>query len=88
MMIKIIYSPTFRKNYKKLSRSVKFIAEKKEKVFRENPFDRSLETHKLHGKLKDFLSFSINNEYRIIFEFVDEKTVHFHTIGKHDIYSR
>lgn len=84
--MKIIYSPTFKKSYKKLPKPVQFVAEKKEKIFRENPFDNSLKTHKLHGKLKDFLSFSINDKYRIIFEFIDEKTVHFHTIGTHDIY--
>ena len=84
--MKIIYSPTFKKSYKKLPKLVKLVAEKKENIFRENQFDKRLETHKLHGKLKDFLSFSINNEYRIIFEFVDGKTVHFHIIGKHDIY--
>lgn len=86
--MKIIYSPTLKKSYKKLPNSVKLVAEKKEEVFRKPPFSSILETHKLHGKLKDYLSFYINNEYRIIFEFVNEKTVYFHTIGKHDIYNR
>ena len=84
--MKIIYSPTFEKNYKKLPKEIKIIAEKKEKTFRENPFDKSLETHKLHGRLKNFWSFSINRKHRIIFEFTDEETVHFHTVGLHDIY--
>lgn len=86
MAMIIIYSPTFRKGYKKLPKSIKLIAEKKENIFREDPHDESLETHKLHGKLKDFWSFSITKEYRIIFEFIDETTVYFHTVGKHDIY--
>lgn len=84
--MKIIYSPTFKKKYRKLSKSIQIVAEKREHIFRDNPFNRILETHKLQGKQKDFLSFSINNQYRIIFEFIDEKTTHFHTIGKHDIY--
>jgi len=84
--MKIIYSPNFRRSYKKLPEKIKILAEKKERVFRKNPFDKSLETHKLHGRLKDFWSFSINNRYRIIFEFTDENTVHFHTVGGHDIY--
>lgn len=84
--MKIIYSPTFKKSYKKLPKSVKLVTEKKERIFREDPFGKSLGTHKLHGKFKDFLSFSINNEYRIIFEFIEGKTAHFHTVGKHDIY--
>ncbi|MEK7536823.1 MAG: type II toxin-antitoxin system mRNA interferase toxin, RelE/StbE family [Patescibacteria group bacterium] len=84
--MKIIYSPTFGRNYKKLPKKIKVLAEKKEKIFRENPFEKSLETHKLHGKLRDFWSFSIDKKYRIIFEFADDDTVHFHTVGKHDIY--
>lgn len=83
--MKTVYSPIFKKGYKKLPQSVKVIAEKKEKVFRENPFDKRLETHRPYGKLKDFFAFSINKEYRIIFEFIDEETVYFHTAGKHNL---
>ena len=84
--MKIIYSPNFARSYKKLPEKIKILAEKKEKIFRKNPFDKSLETHKLHGRLKDFWAFSINYQYRIIFDFADENAVHFHTVGKHDIY--
>lgn len=65
----------------------KLVAEKKEKIFRINFGDESLKTHKLHGKLKDFWAFSVDNDYRIIFEFVDANTVYFHTVGRHDIYN-
>jgi addiction module RelE/StbE family toxin len=84
--VKIIYSPTFKRNYKKLPRAVKLIAEKKEKMFRVSLHNESLRTHKLHGKLRDFWEFSVNSMYRIIFEFIDENTIYFHTVGKHDIY--
>ena len=63
------------------------MAEQQEVVFRKNPFDSKLETHKLKGKLKGFLSFSIDRKYRVIFEFSkDKKTVYFHSAGSHDIY--
>lgn len=88
MAVKIIYSPTFERGYKKLPKSVKLIAEKKEKIFRLNFYDESLNTHKLHGKLRNLWAFSINGDYRIIFEFVDEDTVYFHTVGTHDVYNR
>ena len=84
--MRIIHSPTFKRSYKKLPQSVKLVAEKKETIFRNNLFDESLKTHKLHGRLRDFWPFSINNDYRIIFELIDDSTAHFHTVGKHDVY--
>ncbi|MBI3627039.1 type II toxin-antitoxin system YoeB family toxin [Candidatus Uhrbacteria bacterium] len=57
-----------------------------EKIFRKNPFDPSLKTHKLKGKFKDFWSFSIGYKYRIVFEFSADGFVYFLSAGDHDIY--
>ena len=85
--MKIIYSSKFSREYKKLSLEIKDIAEQQEKIFRENPFDQKLNTHKLKGCLKGFLSFSIGYKYRIIFELSrDKKIAFFHSVGDHDIY--
>jgi addiction module RelE/StbE family toxin len=84
--MKIIYSPRFRREHKKLPKHVKESMEEKEDIFRKNPFHPSLDTHKLHGRLKEFWSFSIGFKYRVIFEFGDQKTAHFHSTGNHDIY--
>lgn len=85
--MKIIYSSKFAREYKKLPISIKDIAEKQEKLFRQNPFNIKLKTHKLKGRLRGFLSFSIGYRYRIIFEFSkNKKTVYFHSVGDHDIY--
>jgi addiction module RelE/StbE family toxin len=84
--MKIYYSSKFEKEYKKLPLRVKRLAEKKEKVFRKNPFEPSLKTHKLTGKLKSYYSFSIDYQYRIIFELVEKDTVWLHSVGTHEIY--
>ncbi len=84
--MKIYYSNKFAREYKKLSPSVKKIAQEKEKLFRKNPFNPALETHKLKGSLKGFWSFSINNKYRIIFEFINKEIIWFHSVGDHSIY--
>lgn len=85
--MEIIYSSKFAREYKKLSNNIKDIAEEQEKIFRENPFDPRLKTHKLKGKLSGFLSFSIGYKYRIIFEFAKDKDIiYFHSVGDHDIY--
>lgn len=84
--MKIIYSGQFAKKYKKLPVNIKAIAEKKEEIFRSDIFDPRIKTHKLHGRLDEFWAFSINENYRIIFEFGEGDLVYFHTIGTHDIY--
>lgn len=84
--MKIYYTPKFKKNFKKLSRYIQETAIKKEKIFRKNPFSKSLKTHKLRGELIGLWSFSINYNYRIIFEFEDEN-VFFLNVGDHEIYS-
>ncbi len=84
--MEIIYSGQFARKYKKLPIEVKISAEKKEDIFRVDAFDARLKTHKLHGRLDEFWAFSINNDYRIIFEFGEGDLVYFHMIGTHDIY--
>ena len=84
--MRIVYSPRFARRYKKLPRSVKLAAEHNEQLFRKNPFDASLNTHKLKGRLRGFWSFSIGREYRIVFEFAEGNTVYFHDVGNHRVY--
>ena len=85
--MEIIYSSKFAREYKKLSAHIKTIAEEQEAIFRKDPFDSKLKTHKLKGKLSGFLSFSIGYKYRIIFEFAkDKNTAYFHSVGDPEIY--
>lgn len=84
--MKIVYSPKFAREYKKLPEKLKRLAEEKERIFRKNPLSPVLKTHKLHGRLKDFLSFSIDSKYGIIFEFGEDKVVYFYAIGDHSLY--
>jgi len=86
--MKIIYSLQFKQEYRRLPDNIKRKAEKKEKIFRENPFASQLKTHKLGGRLAEFWSFSIDYRYRIIFEFVDEKKVILHAVGDHSLYKK
>ncbi|MFA6535929.1 MAG: type II toxin-antitoxin system RelE/ParE family toxin [Candidatus Paceibacterota bacterium] len=83
--MKIYFHPRFAKSFSKLSTTLKARAIDREKIFRINPFNSSLDTHKLHGKLRNQWSFSVNRKCRIIFEFVD-KNVIFLDIGDHSLY--
>ncbi len=87
-MMAIFYSPTFAKHYRKLPANIKAMTEGKEEIFRQNPFDPQLKTHRLAGKLKGYWAFSIGYHYRIIFSFLSSGEVRFHTVGTHEIYQR
>jgi len=63
----IIYSPTFLKQYRKLTKEIQRVAEEKEGIFRAEPFDSRLKAHKLHGRLLGLWAFSITGKIRIIF---------------------
>ncbi len=88
--MKIKYSSKFIREYKKLSRKIRDLAEEKEEIFRKNPFDPRLKTHKLHGKFKGriekYYSFSVGYKYRVIFRFIERDEVRFYLIGTHKIY--
>lgn len=85
-MIKIHYSPKFKKQYQKLPLKIKKTLKEKGRTFSQNPFHPKLKTHKLFGKLRGLWSFSVNYKYRVLFEFKGEKIVRFHSIGDHSIY--
>jgi len=60
MKIRIIrISPRFEKHYQRLPKEIKEKAEKREKIFRENPFHPLLDTHKLSGKEKECWAFDM-----------------------------
>ena len=86
--MEIFYSSQFAREYRPLPFGIKEKAKVKEKIFRLNPFDRRLNTHKLKGGLEGFLAFSIDFRYRIIFKFQNNKTVRFYAIGDHSLYKK
>lgn len=86
MIMIIRTSSKFEKSYKKLPNRVKEKAKEKERIFRANPFDSRFDTHKLHGKYKEYWAFTIIGQYRIMFAFSNSDKVDFINIGPHDIY--
>jgi len=83
---KIFYTSKFEKNFTRLPLRIKRLAARKQKIFQINPFDSSLVTHKLTGRLGRKYSFSVNYSYRIVFIFENEDEVTFLDIGTHSIY--
>lgn len=85
-MIEIYPTSQFKKSYKKLSLTIKKKTERREKIFISNPFNPTLETHKLKGRLKNYWSYSVDENYRILFRFENKNKVIYFDIGTHEIY--
>lgn len=86
-MIEIAYYPAFIKAYQKKTKNnpafKKKFAEKLE-IFKQNPYDARLRTHKLTGILKELYSFSIDYDNRVIFSFYTSSQVIFEDFGNHN----
>ncbi len=83
-MIEVLVTKEFQKRYRDLPKTIQEKAEKQEKLFRQNPFYRSLRTEKLEPKGKEVWSFRIDRKYRIFFRFINRDKVRFLTVGPHD----
>ena len=70
-MIEIAFSSSFKRAFKKIE------------LFKSNPFDAKLKTHRLSGKLKDLWSFSIEYDLRAVFYFAGDQRAVFVDIGSH-----
>ena len=84
--IKVGHAARFLKSLKRLPRRIQDKAEECHNIFRANPFDPRLDTHKLHGRLQGFWAYSVDRRYRVIFIFKDAHVVMYYDIGLHPIY--
>ena len=78
----------YRHSYKNLDPQLQKLVDRRVSLFRRSPFDPRLDAHRLHGKLKNQWSFSVDARNRILFEFLDKKNenVVFLDVGDHSIY--
>lgn len=85
-MIRVAYKATFLRQFDNLDAPLQEeILEKIEKF--KNPANhQQLKAHKLHGRLKDFYSFSVNYRFRIVFEYLSSNETVLLAIGNHEVY--
>ncbi len=83
-MTVVFYSDEFRRRYQELPLAVQKKAERRERLFRLNPFHPSLNTEKLKPKEKEYWGFRIDWDYRILFRFRDDGAIIFLTCGHHN----
>lgn len=81
--MEIFYSPQFLKSFKKLPKEIQDLFRVKEIIFRKNPFNPILGTHKLKGENR--WSFCVTYKIRVIFNFQNDTYI-LVNIGDHSIY--
>jgi addiction module RelE/StbE family toxin len=85
--VEVSFSSSFKRAFKKRIKGNTDLESKfyqKLEQFATDSFDPSLKTHKLSGKLKDFWSFSIDYDARVLFYFTEDEKAVFVDIGSHD----
>jgi mRNA-degrading endonuclease YafQ of YafQ-DinJ toxin-antitoxin module len=74
-VIEAVWDDGFKRRYKKrVKRSAELQRQfwKRMEVFLTDPFSSQLRTHKLSGKLQGLWAFSIDDDHRVVFEFIDQ----------------
>ena len=85
--MEVSFSSAFKRSFKKRIKGNSDLEERfwqKLEIFTTDPFDPSLKTHKLSGKLKDVWSFSLDYDARILFYFEADGIAVFIDVGSHD----
>lgn len=85
-MLTLVFTPSFLRQYKKLELDLREEVREKIAQFQKNPRSVSLKAHKLKGKLKGYWSFSVNFQYRIVYEYDNSDTVALLKVGNHSVY--
>ena len=84
--MRILYTQSFNRAYKKLPHKIRLLTEDKVEIFKTDLFDPRLRTHKLHGALSDYWAISIDSSIRAVFRFGAKGEIIFHFIGDHSVY--
>jgi mRNA-degrading endonuclease YafQ of YafQ-DinJ toxin-antitoxin module len=85
--MEVSFSSSFKRSFKRRIKGNVDIEERfwqKLELFTANPFEPSLKTHKLSGKLKNVWSFSIDYDARVLLYFESDGNAVFIDIGSHD----
>ncbi len=82
--MEISTTATFDKLFKNLPKSIQKKAVRKTELFKNNPYNPSLRTEKLHPQGHRVWSFRVDIAYRIVFTFISANHAEFRFIGHHN----
>ncbi|MGA7878107.1 MAG: type II toxin-antitoxin system mRNA interferase toxin, RelE/StbE family [Desulfoferrobacter sp.] len=86
-MLEAVWYKGFKRSYNKRIKNKPDVRNKfweRMTVFLSDPFARELRTHKLSGKLTGLWAFSVDDDYRVIFDFTSQNQLLLIDIGTHE----
>jgi addiction module RelE/StbE family toxin len=86
-MIEVAFSSSFKRAFKRRIKGNEGLETRfwaRLQTFQNDPFDQTLRTHKLSGRLKHLWAFSIEYDFRVVFSFLEDDRVLFVDIGTHE----
>lgn len=86
MSLTVKYTSRFIRQYEKSDVDLKEEVRGKIELFRDRGNHKMLKVHKLHGRLKNRYSFSVNYKFRIVFRYIGKDTAAMLAVGDHDVY--
>ena len=87
-MLILHVSTRFKRSFKRMPAHIKDDFAIKIDQFKQHPFSKGLETHKLSGNLEEYYAFYLRNGFRVLFEFMGENEVLLVNIGSHNDYKK
>ena len=85
--MQVFYTPTFVRQFNSLEWELQIEIASKVEQFKDRKQYRQLKVHKLHGRLAERYSFSVNYRYRVAFVWLDARTAILVAVGDHEIYN-
>ena len=85
--MQVFYTPTFVRQFNSLEWELQIEIASKVEQFKDRKQYRQLKVHKLHGRLAERYSFSVNYRYRVAFVWFDARTAILVAVGDHEIYN-
>lgn len=86
--MKIVYIPVFMRQLAKLDSGLQEEALERIEELKEEKNHRKLKVHKLHGRLSNRYSFSVNYKTRIVFTYISKQEIALLAIGDHVVYEK
>lgn len=83
-MLKAIYHQNLKKDYKKLSHGIRRHFAERLELFLENQRAPLLNDHLLKRNLQGKRAFSVTGDVRVVYRYIDEKTVLLLRVGTHN----
>ena len=78
-----IYSPQFRKQYKKLSQKTQTQLDARLILLVEEPYHPQLQNHKLHGEYAGYRSINVSGDLRVVYRAIGNEAIILFAIGTH-----